>query len=279
MLELFRQIFAPPRDLIMLVAAGWLGIALAEKRARASATSEKALDGLIAWFSVAFLLGGRLLFLLSHMQAFVSSPLSIFSLNVGLFDPWGGLACAAIVLAILLQRKNPPAWQTLDLLTPFFACIAIGLGLSHLASGAAFGRETNLPWAINLWGASRHPTQIYETIAASLALGIIWLRRADPRPGTTFFLWVALEAASRVAIEGFRGDSTLVFGGLRLAQIIAWVVLAVALIALELLQQPSATQEAPPPLPVEPDAAALPQPEPKQKRTAPRKSSAHSSSK
>ncbi len=278
MLDLFRQIFAPPRDLILLVAAGWLGIALAEKRARQHAANEKALDGLIAWISIAFVLGGRLLFLLSHMQAFLSSLLSLFSLNVGLFDQWGGLACAAIVLAILLQRKHLPAWQTLDLLTPFFACIAIGVGLSHLASGAAFGRETSVPWAINLWGALRHPTEIYETLAATLALAIIWFRHSGARPGTTFLLWVALEAASRVLIEGFRGDSTLIFGGLRVAQIIAWVILAAALIGLELLPRPAILQQAPA-LPVEPDAAPMSPPEPKQKRTAPRKSSAHSSSK
>lgn len=50
-------------------------------------------------------------------------------------------------------------------------------------------------------------------------------------------LFVALSAGSRLIIEAFRGDSTLVFGGLRMAQILALLVLAGALAGLELLRQ------------------------------------------
>lgn len=235
MLGLFRAAFAPPRDLILLVAAGWIGLVLAGRRARQMTGSDKTLDSLVGVMTLAFLLGGRALFLVGHVPAFLASPGSLFSLNTSLFDIWGGLVCGAISAAVMIQRGRLPPWGTLDLLTPFFAWLAIGLGLSHLASGAAFGRETMLPWSIYLWGASRHPTQIYELIAAGLTFGVIWLRRGGTRLGSLFLLWAALAAASRVVIEGFRGDSALVLGGLRLAQIIAWLVLAAALVAMELL--------------------------------------------
>ncbi len=121
--------------------------------------------------------------------------------------------------------------------------VAVGLGLSHLASGAAFGSETRVPWAIQLWGAMRHPTQIYEILAALVILGIVWFGGTSGIAGRKFMLFVALSAASRLIIEAFRGDSTLIFGGFRMAQILALVVLAGALAGLELLKQSSTRED------------------------------------
>ncbi len=237
MLELFRAVFATPRDLILIVAAGWVGLALADRRAKQTAIGEKAVDSLTFAMVVTFVLGGRLLYAVEHISAFVSSPASILSLNIGLFDLWGALASAAVAAAVVMQRRHLPVWQVLDLLAPFLAALSVGLALSHIATGAAFGRETNVPWAIDLWGAQRHPTQVYELLAGLVILGIVWFYgRRGTLPGKTFLLWLAAAAGSRLVIEGFRGESTLVFGGLRLAQIIAWVVLAAALAGLEFIQ-------------------------------------------
>ncbi len=245
MLDLVRQVFAPPRDLILLIAAGWVGLSMSDRRAKRTAVGEKAVDTLVGAMALAFLIGGRIFYAAGHLSAFLASPASLVSLNTGLFDSWGGLAAAAIAAAVVMQRKRLPAWQSLDLLTPFFAAGGIGMALSHLASGAAFGRETTLPWAINLWGAQRHPTQVYELIAGCIVLIVVLSRRLDARPGTTFLVWVALAAGSRLIIEGFRGDSTLVFGGLRLAQIVSWAVLATALVGLETLQRAGLPPRAP----------------------------------
>ena len=110
------------------------------------------------------------------------------------------------------------------------------MGFSHLASGAAFGQETDLPWAIYLWGAARQPTQFYEIGAAFMIIGLIWLRKPNLRPGSDFLYFVALISFSRLIIEAFRGDSTLVLGGLRLAQILAWLALLISLLGLEFLK-------------------------------------------
>jgi phosphatidylglycerol:prolipoprotein diacylglycerol transferase len=270
MLTLFRNVFAPPRHLILLVIAGWLGMVLADGRARKGNIGESALDALILSMLVAFVAGGRLLFVAAHFAAFVASPVSLLSPNVNSFDTWGALAIAAIVGAIVIQRRQLPLWQTLDLLAPLFAALMIGLSLSHLASGYAFGAEADLPWSIQLWGAPRHPTQLYELLAALLTLCVIWFWKRWARPGSIFLVWLALAAAGRLIVEGFRGDSTLVFGGLRLAQIIAWAVLAAALLGLELLARFRNHEDAP--------ALQSPAPQPQavstKKRTAVRRGDA-----
>ena len=234
MLSTFRSLFAPPRHLILLLAALWLGLTLSEKRVERHGISKEALDNLIYFSFLGFILGGRFLFVLEHLTAFTQSPLSIFSLNIDLFDPIGGLVTAILVGLIYGQRQKLLLWSTLDALTPLFAILAIGLHLSHLAAGTAFGSPTNLPWGIELWNANRHPSQIYELIASLLIFGYIWLRKPGSFAGADFLWFTALTAGSRLFLEAFRGDSILTFDGIRTTQLIAWLVLAFALIAGEI---------------------------------------------
>jgi phosphatidylglycerol---prolipoprotein diacylglyceryl transferase len=236
-ISLFRSIFAPPRHLILLLIALWLGLALIEKRAERHHLSRDALSNLVYYSLFGYILGGRLLYGLSNFSAFAQSPLSIFSPNLDLFDTAAALAAAGIVAVVYGSRQKLPFWSTLDALTPFFAVLAIGLSLSHLAAGTAFGSPTDVPWGINLWNATRHPTQIYELIAAIVIFGLIWFRKTDFPAGSEFLLFVALTAGARLFLDAFRGDSILIFGGLRLAQIIAWLMLALALLISESLRK------------------------------------------
>jgi len=174
---------------------------------------------------------------LANLSAFTHSPWSIFSINIDLFDPVGAFVTAVLVGFIYGQRQKLPLWASLDALTPLFATLAIGLSLSHLAAGTAFGKPTNLPWGIHLWNATRHPTQLYELIASLIIFGFIWFRKVDSPSGSSFLLYAALTAGARLFLEAFRGDSQLIIGGLRLAQILAWIVLAVTLFASERLRK------------------------------------------
>jgi phosphatidylglycerol---prolipoprotein diacylglyceryl transferase len=232
-ISLFRSIFAPPRHLILLLASAWIGLALAEKRSERYGISKDALNSIVFYSFFGYLLGGRLLYALSNYSAFVQSPLNIFSLNLDLFDPVAALVVAIVVGIIYGSRQSLAFWPMLDALTPLFASVAIGISLSHLAAGTAFGSPTNLPWGMELWNATRHPTQIYDLIAGLLILGLIWFRNSNSRPGSDFLLFAALTAGARLFLEAFRGDSTLIFGGFRLAQVIAWVLLVIALFANE----------------------------------------------
>jgi prolipoprotein diacylglyceryltransferase len=51
-------------------------------------------------------------------------------------------------------------------------------------------------------------------------------------PGVTFLGFTALSSGALLFIEGFRGDSLTLPNGIRLIQILAWLVLAISLWAL-----------------------------------------------
>jgi len=237
MIESFRSLFAPPRHFILLVVAMWIGLTLAEKRSERHGVSKEQLNNLTFNSLIAYVVGGRLLFALSNFSAFSQSPLSIFSPNPDLFDPTGGLVVAILVGFIYGQRQKHQLWGTLDALTPIFAMLAIGLSLAHLAAGTAFGSPTTVPWGIDLWNATRHPSQIYELLASLLIFGWLWLRKTDSHSGILFLTFAALTAGARLFLEAFRGDSTLVFGEFRLAQVAAWAVLAVVFFVSESIRQ------------------------------------------
>ena len=74
-------------------------------------------------------------------------------------------------------------------------------------------------------------------LASLLVFGWLWFKQPDSPPGIIFLTFTALTAGARLFLEAFRGDSVLIFGEYRLAQIIVWVVLAVALGMSEKIKQ------------------------------------------
>ncbi len=216
---------------LMYLLGLWFGLSLAERFAPKRGISADALYNLVFTGLIAGIIGARLGYVLQYPNAFLTAPLSLVSLNPGLLDPFSGFAAALIASLVYGARKKLEVWNTLDALTPFFAVFMIGVALANAASGAAFGMETSLPWGIELWGAKRHPAQFYELGGAILILLALGPRSKDSSApaGTLFLIFIALTAGFRLFFEAFRGDSALILGGIRAAQVIAWLVLAGAL--------------------------------------------------
>jgi prolipoprotein diacylglyceryltransferase len=234
---------------LALILGLWIGLSLSERLAARFKADASKLYNLIFTALAAGVIGARLSFVAQSTQAFIASPLNIFSLNPGLLDPVGGLAIGIMAAAIYGNRAGLPLWPTLDALSPLLAVFTIALGVSHLASGKAFGMPTSLPWGIDLWGAKRHPTQIYEIVAGLLTLGLIWPRsteRTQSRPrvaGSTFGIFLALSAGMFLIIAGLRGDSHVLANGIRTSQLAAWAILAFSLWLLGKLQKSNTPQD------------------------------------
>jgi phosphatidylglycerol---prolipoprotein diacylglyceryl transferase len=229
---------------LLLLLGAYLGLSLTEQYAIHHRMKADPQNNLFFLVAASGLIGARISFAIQNFDLFRKTPLSLFSLDPSLLDPWGGLAAGLIAALVYGQRRKLEFWSTLDAYTPGFAVFTIALGLSHFASGNAFGAPTSLPWAIDLWGTHRHPTQIYESIAAAIILFVIWRQFDKNLPaGNLFLRFIAMTAGARLFLEAFRGDSVLVFGNIRLAQVLAWIILASALIILEIKKERSYKSE------------------------------------
>jgi len=223
---------------LILLLGLWLAVSLSERAASHSGLNPNQLYNLVLLGLLGGVVGARLGYVLRYPEAFAASPASILSPNPGLLDTWSGLAGALLLGLIYGQRKGLRLLPTLDTLTPGLAVLGVSLGFSHLASGEAFGSPTSLPWGIELWGAARHPVQGYEILTAALILLLLWPKGKIAHrlrvlaPGLNFWAFSALSALSRLIVEAWRGDSEIIFGSLRQAQIAAWLVLALSLWAI-----------------------------------------------
>ena len=217
---------------LLLLLGLWLGLSLAEKHAPSRGVRANQIYSLTGLAIVAGLLGARLAYIIRYFSIFTQTPASAFSLNPELLDPTGALLGVGFVGWMFIHRNKLNPWSLLDTLAPTLAVLAIAIALSNLSSGKGFGAPTQMPWAIFLWGQWRHPTQIYELIAAGISLGIFWPSRQHFQraiPGIYGLSLLAVTAGWRLFLEAFRADSVTVTGGFRLAQLTAWVILALSL--------------------------------------------------
>jgi phosphatidylglycerol:prolipoprotein diacylglycerol transferase len=220
--------------LIILIGI-WIGLELAERQAVLFGVNGSRLFSLIVWMLAAGIVGARLVYAAAEMQIFVDQPLSLFSLSPQMFNLPGGLVAAIGAGLAYGQRSKLPLWPTLDALTMCFAVLMVAVALANFASGDAYGKGSTLPWAIDFLGARRHPTQVYETLAALAAAWAVWPRSSgristwfQSSPGLRFWVWLAVSALSLLLLEAFRAESALILGRYHLAQVIAWLILALS---------------------------------------------------
>ncbi len=235
---------------LILLAGLWMGLSLAEKKYPKFAVQPAAVNNLVFIGLVAMLIGGRIAFAMANLSAFIKSPGSLISLNPSLWDLPGGVLIGLTVSAGYAYRHNVPFWSLLDALTPGLAVLLIAAGLANLASGNAYGAPAHLPWSIYLWGDWRHPSQVYETLAAALILFLKVLfplsrntRKPESVPAGLFFLeFGAWSAAALVFLGAFRADETLIAGQLRAVQVGAWIILSACLFLLGRRKKQAAAQ-------------------------------------
>jgi phosphatidylglycerol:prolipoprotein diacylglycerol transferase len=158
----------------------------------------------------------------------------------------------AVVVALwYIRRVGLPLWTTCDVFAP-------GIALGHVVgrmgcffAGCCYGAPAGVPWAITFtdpFAAANvgtplnvplHPTQLYEAGAEGLILGILLATetRGNRFAGRTFWLYMLLYAASRFAIEFYRGDPRGTVGVFSTSQFISVILAPLALVMLVYLSR------------------------------------------
>lgn len=221
---------------LFLLAGVWVALNLVEREAPRFKVSAADISNLILIGLIAGILGARLWYAVRFLGVYADNPLSLFSVNPSTLAAEEGILTGLIAAIVYGGRKGLLLWPTLDVLAPGLGVFSIALGLSHLASGDAFGAPSTLPWAIDLWGEGRHPTQIYEILVGVMVLALLWRIKAwGVFPGFLFLSWLGMTAISRLLVEAFRGDSVIIFGALRSAQVVSFGVLLLVMVGMHLL--------------------------------------------
>jgi phosphatidylglycerol:prolipoprotein diacylglycerol transferase len=210
---------------VIFILGYWLALELAARQGRRQGIDGGAVQNGGFYGALAGVAGARLGYVVQYWPVYRANPLGILSLNPQALHPLAGMAIGLSVAGVYLRRKAILRRPLLDALAPGLALFLCALALANLASGAAFGIETQVPWAIELWGARRHPVQLYELVVGVAILTIILLtgprdQSTDSIPGLRFLLLVALHSGSRLALEPLRASSALLPGGLRTAQVV-----------------------------------------------------------
>lgn len=195
------------------VLVAWL---LARSESKRNKLSPALMDDFLSWGLLFGLAGARIDYVLfSDFASFLRDPFEIIAV-------WhGGLAIQGAILGGLVgalwfcRRRGLSFWKLADTLAP---ALIIGQAIGRigcLLNGDAYGKPTDLPWAITFTdpdslapkGISLHPTQLYEFAWDLLVFALLRLLRRKPRAEGILFLWYAgLYSLGRFVIESFRGD-------------------------------------------------------------------------
>jgi phosphatidylglycerol:prolipoprotein diacylglycerol transferase len=243
---------------LLLAVAFLASIQLFLARGRARGLPEDRLSTLSLWLLVLAILGGRILFVLTHWDEYKGDPVGVFRLWEGGLTLYGGYILAILGGILYVRHARLPAWRVGDAAAP---AMALGIGIGRLGcflNGCCYGLPTKLPWGIQFPpesyssgvfpGERLHPSQLYMSFAGFALFAILLAmdrkRRFD---GWLFWTYIAMDSVLRFLIDFTRYYDATSFlgkiGGLsfNMNQLLSVGLIATSLIMLRVLKnRPSA---------------------------------------
>jgi phosphatidylglycerol---prolipoprotein diacylglyceryl transferase len=228
---------------VLMAAAFLTGIAHWRRLGRRQGRDSAFVTDLAFWIMIGGILGARAVYVLENLGEYLKEPLTILRVDQGGLTYYGGFLGSGLAIALFARRHHEPLDALLD-----FVITAVPLGhalgrVGCFLNGCCFGRPSDLPWAVAMEGARRHPVQLYEAAVNLLLYGVLTafaLRR--PPPGRVLALYLLTYGPARFVLERFRGDEQLMTLGLSSAQ---WVSLVLAAVGLALWHRAPGERRAP----------------------------------
>lgn len=210
----------------------FLSMYLAEKN---HFDSEKLLD-LVLIMIPAAIVGARIYYVIFRWDYYSNNLNEIYKIWHGGLAIHGGIIGGIIVSIIYTKKRNLSFWELSDFIAP---SLILGQAIGrwgNFFNQEAYGRETNLPWAITVNDPTKgiihvHPTFLYESLwDFCVFLFLLWYGRNRKKvDGEVFILYIILYSIGRLFIESLRIDS-LMFMGIRVAQLVSILAIIIAVI-------------------------------------------------
>jgi prolipoprotein diacylglyceryl transferase len=220
-------------DLALLVGL-WLAYSLAR---RYRLPHQRVLDAAL-WGVAGGLIGARLHFVLANWEYYSLRAGEIAQFWRGGMAFGGGLVAGVAAILVYARASRMSFWDLFDPIAPALSLASALAWIGNLLAGSAYGkpgRGFGYLFLPDIFGyiEYRFATQVFAA-AASLAIFALcwWALRRRPWPGAVFATYLLLTGAAQFALEFTRGDDSLLFSGLRLAQ---WLDAGAVLIGLALM--------------------------------------------
>lgn len=208
---------------LLLAIAFLVGILLSARRAEIDGIDPNSISNLGVVIMISGVLGGRILYILYHLDLYKDNPLEILAIWHGGLMIYGGVLAAFLAGTIYIRKSRLPFWRVSDILAP---ALALGLFIGRVGcffNGCCFGKPSQLPWTISFPPGSEathfypdeslHPAQLYESFAGLLFFILLLFidarsRKQDARrlpEGFLFLLLASLYSIWRFGVDFLRG--------------------------------------------------------------------------
>jgi phosphatidylglycerol:prolipoprotein diacylglycerol transferase len=204
---------------LLLAIAFIVGITLSTKRAKTRDIDPNAISNIAVVIMIAGVLGGRILYVLYHLEDFSDNPLETIAIWKGGLMMYGGVFTAFAATLVYLKMNRLPAGKVGDIFAP---ALALGLAFGRVGcyfNGCCFGNPTHLPWGIKFPATAEasylfpdqflHPTQFYSSLAGFVIFFVLLFTESRSKKrysdGFLFFLLLTFYSIWRFSVDFLRG--------------------------------------------------------------------------
>jgi phosphatidylglycerol:prolipoprotein diacylglycerol transferase len=229
---------------ILIASALVIGLLIAAKRSDKAGIKRDDIYDFFIIMVPSIIVGARLWYVIFQWSYYSRYPGDIIKIWNGGLAIHGGIIAGLIAGAFFCRARKLSFLKLADVFIP---ALPLGQAIGrwgNFFNQEAYGRQTNLPWAITVHDPSLgwihvHPTFLYESIwdlCVFLILIFVIERKFKKSDGELLFSYFILYSIGRFFIEGLRTDS-LMFFGLRTAQLVSLTLIAVGIIGLVWLKR------------------------------------------
>jgi len=183
---------------------------LAAREAKKRNINVEIIEDLVLYLSIGLIIGARTFYVLFYwpedVQLTIFGALAIWKGGLAFF---GGFFGALLAGYIYVKKKKLDFWLYADIFTiPLIVGHIFGRFGDYFTGGHP-GKMTDLPWAIFLDNALRHPVVLYEIMGLSIILLVLLnLKKFKHLNGFLFSSYVILYSFQRMILDVFRIEST-----------------------------------------------------------------------
>jgi phosphatidylglycerol:prolipoprotein diacylglycerol transferase len=199
---------------IMLVISFLMALWFAKRHAKNFNISPIIIENLAFYLMLGVIIGGRMLYVISHWSQYENHLLDIFAIWKGGMMFFGGFVGGFIAGMLYLKKEKLSVLQVTDIVAPAIALGHFFTRIGCFLNGCCFGKPSNLPWAVkfpencvagNQFNVPLHPTQIYSSLFG-LALFFFLGKRllSQHRTGEVFSLYLIFYGGFRFGIDFIR---------------------------------------------------------------------------